>query len=106
MNAAARRQKQLEHRKAVEQLIAERQARFAEERQNEVNEHLEAKHREQIRQQIIEEERQRLLDEHAAKLAGYMPKGVFRNKMEVDNLVGLDSEKILALIFLPCKRIG
>lgn len=86
MNAAARRQKQLEHRKAVESLIEERQNQFAAERQQEINEFMDAQNREEIRQQIIEEERQRLLKEHATKLAGYMPKGVFRNLDEVAEL--------------------
>ena len=86
MNAAARRQKQLEHRKAVESLIEERQNQFAAERQMEITEFLEGQKREEIRQQIIEEERQRLLREHASKLAGYMPKGVFRNVNEVSEL--------------------
>jgi len=86
MNAAARRQKQLEHRKAVESLIEERQNQFAAERQQEISEFMEAQKREEIRQQIIEEERQRLLQEHASKLAGYMPKGVFRNYEEVADL--------------------
>jgi len=86
MNAAARRQKQLERRKAVESLIEERQNQFAAERQMEITEFLEGQKREEIRQQIIEEERQRLLREHASKLAGYMPKGVFRNVNEVSEL--------------------
>lgn len=86
MNAAKRRSKQLEHRRAVEALIEERRQRFAAERQMEINDYMEAQKREEIREQIIEEERERLLREHASKLAGYMPKGVFRNQTEVQGL--------------------
>merc|ERR1712071_678904 len=75
LNAAARRKKQLEHRKAVEALIAERHVAFEHQRQAEIAEH--------IRSQIIEEERQRILKEHAEKLSGFMPKGVFRTLDEV-----------------------
>ena len=39
---------------------------------------------EQARKQIIEEERQRLLREHAAKLLGYLPKGVLRNEKDLN----------------------
>ena len=86
MNAATRRAKQLEHRKAVEQLIEERRARFAAEREAEINEYLEEQKRRAITEDIIEEERQKLLREHASKLAGYMPKGVFRNEDEIGQL--------------------
>lgn len=90
LNAAARRKKQLEHRRAVEQLIDERRATFAKERQAEINEHTESVQRENIRQQIIEEERQRILSEHAGKLVGYMPKGVFRSEGEINALGNSD----------------
>ena len=37
-----------------------------------------------MRRAIIEEERQRLLREHAAKLLGYLPKGVLRNDADLE----------------------
>ena len=94
MNAATRRAKQLEHRKSVEQLIAERRARFAAEREAEINEYLEEQKRRAITEDIIEEERQKLLREHASKLLGYMPKGVFRNENEIGQLGDESLKKI------------
>ena len=86
LNAAVRRQKQLEHRRAVENLIEERRATFDLQRTAEIQEHQEKINRESIRAQIIEEERQRILQEHADKLVGYMPKGVFNSFSEVQKL--------------------
>lgn len=86
LNAAVRRQKQLEHRRAVENLIEERRATFDLQRAAEIQEHQEKINRESIRAQIIEEERQRILQEHADKLVGYMPKGVFNTFAEVQKL--------------------
>jgi len=86
LNAAVRRQKQLEHRRAVENLIDERRATFDVQRAAEIQEHQEKINRESIRAQIIEEERQRILQEHADKLVGYMPKGVFNTFGEVQKL--------------------
>merc|ERR1712071_623761 len=76
------RKKQLEHRKAVEALIAERHVAFEHQRQAEIADHQQSVDAEQIRSQIIEE-RQRILKEHAEKLSGFMPKGVFRTLDEV-----------------------
>lgn len=86
LNAAVRRQKQLEHRRAVENLIEERRATFDLQRAAEIQEHQEKLNIESIRAQIIEEERQRILQEHADKLVGYMPKGVFNTFGEVQKL--------------------
>jgi len=83
MNAAGRRKKQLEHRKAVEALIEERRMSFERQRQAEIAEHQQSLDAQTVRAEIIEEERQRILKEHAGKLAGYMPKGVFRTIDEV-----------------------
>lgn len=83
LNAAARRKKQLEHRRAVEALIEERRVAFESQRQDEIADHLASVDAETVRAQIIEEERQRILKEHADKLVGYMPKGVFRTLDEV-----------------------
>ena len=86
LNAAVRRQKQLEHRRAVENLIEDRRATFDVQRAAEIQEHQEKINRESCRAQIIEEERQRILQEHADKLVGYMPKGVFNTFGEVQKL--------------------
>merc|ERR1712036_85446 len=83
MNAAGRRKKQLEPRKAVEALIEERRMSFERQRQAEIAEHQQSLDAQTVRAEIIEEERQRILKEHAGKLAGYMPKGVFRTIDEV-----------------------
>ena len=74
MNAQKRRMKQLEHKRAVEQLIEDRRAQFAADREKELDERREAERMEQFRRQIIEEERQKLLQEHAVRLLGYLPK--------------------------------
>ncbi|KAJ3321333.1 mannosyl-oligosaccharide alpha-1,2-mannosidase [Boothiomyces sp. JEL0866] len=81
---AARRMKQLEHRRAVDELVKERK------RLHEANE-MEKKRLENIelelaryRAEVIEQERQRLLREHASKLAGFLPKGVLRDKRDLE----------------------
>jgi hypothetical protein len=84
MNAQKKRMKQLEHRKAVEELIQERREKRAkelEERSKGIAENAEF---ETYRLQVIEQERQRLLREHAAKLTGYLPKGVIRDEKDLD----------------------
>ena len=74
MNAAKRRMKQLEHKRAVEQLIEKRKTQFAADRERELDERREEERMENFRKQIIEEERQKLLQEHAMRLLGYLPK--------------------------------
>jgi len=39
---------------------------------------------EAYRRNVIEEERQRLLQQHAAKLLGYLPKGVLRDSTDLE----------------------
>merc|ERR1712071_559955 len=106
LNAAVRRQKQLEHRRAVENLIDERRATFDVQRAAEIQEHQEKINRESIRAQIIEEERQRILQEHADKLVGYMPKGVFNTFGEVQKLGNDALEQSYAASFQKKKRGG
>lgn len=79
MKQAARRMKQLEHRRAVDELVKERK------RIHEANE-MEKKRLENVelelaryRAEVIEQERQRLLREHASKLAGFLPKVLYSN---------------------------
>ena len=74
MNAQKRRMKQLEHKRAVEQLLTDRRAQFAAEREREIEERQEAAKMEAFKRQLIEEERQKLLRQHAQKLLGYLPK--------------------------------
>lgn len=74
LNAQKRRMKQQEHKRAVEKLIEERRAQFANDRARELQEREEEEALERLRLQIIEDERQRLLREHASKLLGYLPK--------------------------------
>ncbi|PIK60233.1 putative meiosis-specific nuclear structural protein 1 [Apostichopus japonicus] len=57
MNAQKRRMKQQEHRRAVEQLIDDRRAQFANDRARELQEREEQEALERLRLQIIEEER-------------------------------------------------
>ncbi|XP_013399198.1 meiosis-specific nuclear structural protein 1-like [Lingula anatina] len=79
MNAQKRRMKQLEHKRAVEQLIEDRRKQFSADREKELEERRLEEQMEAFRKQIIEEERQKLLREHAIRLLGYLPKGVIRD---------------------------
>ncbi|CAO2634382.1 Meiosis-specific nuclear structural protein 1, partial [Lemmus lemmus] len=86
MNAQKQRMKQLEHKRAVEKLIEERRSQFLEDKKRELEE-LQLQQKQQgCINEIIEEERLRLLKEHAAKLLGYLPKGVFKREDDVDML--------------------
>ncbi|XP_069102255.1 meiosis-specific nuclear structural protein 1-like [Argopecten irradians] len=86
MNAAKRRMKQQEHKRAVEQLIEDRRAQFAADRERELMERREEEKMEAFKRQIIEEERQKLLQEHAMRLLGYLPKGVIRDRDDLERL--------------------
>ncbi|EDL26251.1 meiosis-specific nuclear structural protein 1, isoform CRA_b, partial [Mus musculus] len=86
MNAQKQRMKQLEHKRAVEKLIEERRSQFLADKQRELEELQLQQRRQGCINEIIEEERLRLLKEHAAKLLGYLPKGVFKREDDVDML--------------------
>lgn len=86
MNAARRRMKVQEHKRAVLALIEEREQRRAFEKQQEMTEFETSKAREAARRQIVEEERQKILREHAIRLLGYLPKGVIRTEDDLDEL--------------------
>ncbi len=86
MNAQRRRMKQLEHKKAVEQLLEVRRQELNAAKKRELDERVEAEKLDEYRRQIIEEERIRLLKEHATKLLGYLPKGVIRDSKDLDIL--------------------
>lgn len=78
MNVQRRRMKMEEHKREVQRLWEEKQARFEAQREAELAEIAEALARDERRADIIEQERQRLLREHAARLAAYLPKGVLQ----------------------------
>lgn len=84
MKQAARRMKQLEHRRAVDALVEERKKILAEKEMGEKQqEELEAEIA-KYKAAVIEQERQRLLREHASKLLGFLPKGVLRDKRDLE----------------------
>ncbi|XP_063201482.1 meiosis-specific nuclear structural protein 1 isoform X4 [Chroicocephalus ridibundus] len=86
MNAQKRRMKQLEHRRAVEKLIEDRQKQFIADKERELEERqLEERRQENIRA-IVEEERQKLLKEHASKLLGYLPRGIIKDEDDINML--------------------
>ena len=74
MNANKRRMKQLEHKRAVEALIVERQRMI--DQDTILEQEISAREREleAYRDDVVEQERQRLLQEHAKPLADYLPK--------------------------------
>ena len=74
MNAQKRRMKQLEHKRAVGQLLEDRKQQFAADRERELELRKREEEVEAFRKKIIEEERLRLLQQHAPNLVGYLPK--------------------------------
>merc|ERR1712241_1528362 len=80
MNAQKRRMKQLEHKRAVEQLLQARKAQFEEAREREVLDRKAEMEAAKRRAELIEEERQKLLAKHAHNLLGYIPKGVLKQE--------------------------
>lgn len=86
MNNQKRRMKQLDHKRAVEELLEIRKSRFQAEQDREVNERNRELEEAKIRSEIIEEERQKLLAKHAKNLLGYLPKGIIRNENDIQRL--------------------
>merc|ERR1719370_2767966 len=80
MNAQKRRMKQLEHKRAVEQLLAARQAQFEAAKEREIIDRKAEMEQAARRAALIEEERQKLLAKHAHNLLGYIPKGVLKDE--------------------------
>jgi hypothetical protein len=74
MNANKRRMKQLEHKRAVECMIVERQQMIDADAVLEQEIAARELELEAYRDEVVEQERQRLLMEHAQPLAGYLPK--------------------------------
>ena len=84
MKQTSRRMKQLEHRKAVDTLVEERKKILAEKEQVERRQEDLETEIAKYKAAVIEQERQRLLREHASKLLGFLPKGVLRDKHDLD----------------------
>ncbi|XP_063305157.1 meiosis-specific nuclear structural protein 1-like [Pelobates fuscus] len=86
-NHIQREQQQREKlEKMYEKLYVEEQAVEARQRdiEQELQEIQEEERREALRRAIVEEERQKLLKQHAAKLFGYLPKGIFKYDSNLD----------------------
>ncbi|CBY30988.1 unnamed protein product [Oikopleura dioica] len=86
MNAQKRRMKQLEHKKAVEELIRIRREKKEESHKQAIAEREREVQEARIKAQIIEEERQVILQQHADQLLGYLPKGVIRDQKDLERL--------------------
>eukprot|EP00842_Homolaphlyctis_polyrhiza_P001011 jgi/Hompol1/1910/HPOL_000225-RA len=84
VNQQKRRMKQIEHKRAVDALVEERRRINQEQLEEQLREAQKEMEMEKYRQDVIEQERQRLLREHAAKLAGYLPKGVLRDDKDIE----------------------
>eukprot|EP00762_Andalucia_godoyi_P004021 ANDGO_05647.mRNA.1 hypothetical protein len=95
LNAQRRRQKQIEHKHQVEQLLEERRARLADERRREAEDEAARKREEQERAEIIQQERQRLLREYAQKLVGHLPPGVFLSEEDLSVLPDEARQQVL-----------
>ncbi|GMH38150.1 hypothetical protein BSKO_06034 [Bryopsis sp. KO-2023] len=83
LNAQRRRLKQMDHRREVDRLVAEKRAMYEELKRKEAEEEESRRREEDRKAAIIEYERQKLLEE-AAGLHAYLPKGVIRDKKELD----------------------
>lgn len=77
MKQTARRMKQLEHRRAADALVKERQRIHMQEEEQRRKEHEADLEIEKYKAAVVEQERQRLLREHASKLVGFLPKVFF-----------------------------
>jgi len=86
LSNSRRRQREIEHRKKVEEMIAERRARKAQEREKEQASRHCFDEETKRRQALIDEERLILLREHGPKLLGFIPRGVIKSQIELENL--------------------
>ncbi|CBY21899.1 unnamed protein product [Oikopleura dioica] len=86
MNAQKRRMKQLEHKRAVEEIIQHRRDQHKLEHEAELADREREKAEARRRAEIIEEERQKLLAAHAKNVLGYLPKGVIRDNDDIARL--------------------
>ncbi|TPP65069.1 hypothetical protein FGIG_08301 [Fasciola gigantica] len=86
--AQKRAQKRAEHIAATRQLLLDRRTRLEAELQQAKDERVRESERKREEQRIMEEERARLLRDHVPELVGYLPRGVFRSKEEMEVFVG------------------
>lgn len=86
MNAQKRRLKQQEHKREVEKMIMERRAQHEKTKAEERAAFEAHMNMEEERLKIVEEERQKLIQKHAEKLLGFLPRGVLRDRNDVDRL--------------------
>ena len=75
-----------EHKREVERLWAEKHAMYEAQRQAEEEQAARAAADEAALAELVAQERERLIREHAAKLKGFLPKGVVANQAEMDLL--------------------
>eukprot|EP00697_Spironema_sp_BW2_P013056 gnl/Spiro4/29791_TR14637_c0_g1_i1.p1 gnl/Spiro4/29791_TR14637_c0_g1~~gnl/Spiro4/29791_TR14637_c0_g1_i1.p1 ORF type:complete len:500 (+),score=185.58 gnl/Spiro4/29791_TR14637_c0_g1_i1:65-1564(+) len=80
LNARARQQRQLNHRKQVEQMIVERRRQQEQAREADRDIMRNILRAEKERDDLVEAERKRLIREHAMNLLGYLPKGVLHDQ--------------------------
>ncbi|CRK94975.1 CLUMA_CG008463, isoform A [Clunio marinus] len=73
-----RRQKLIQHRKAIREMMEERKIQKALNLAEEIKQQDLEQQREQRRQEIVEEERVKIIQEHAKALMGFLPSGVLR----------------------------
>ncbi|THD21610.1 hypothetical protein D915_007668 [Fasciola hepatica] len=86
--AQIRAQKRAEHIAATRQLLLDRRTRLEADLQQAKDELSRESERKREEQRIMEEERARLLRDHVPELVGYLPRGVFRSKEEMEVFVG------------------
>lgn len=81
-----RRQREREHRKQVEQMIAERRCLRAQEKEKDQHV-LDCFQKEtERRQALIDAERLRLLKSHGPEIIGFIPRGVIKSQTELEAL--------------------
>lgn len=81
-----RRQREREHRKQVEQMIAERRCLRAQEKEKDQHV-LDCFNQETTRRQsLIDSERLRLLKQHGPEIIGFIPRGVIKSQKELEEL--------------------
>ncbi|NXF02237.1 MNS1 protein, partial [Smithornis capensis] len=86
LQAQQHRQKQLEHKRAVENILEQRHQQLLAHRERELEERELEKRRQESIRAIVEEERQKLLKEHAWKLLGFLPRGILKDENDIKML--------------------
>lgn len=78
LSTEKRRQKMMEHRRAIQELLEQRKNNRVEEVAGKLRDRKMDEKEEQRREELIEEERIKMLKEHAAALIGFLPRGILR----------------------------